>query len=68
MLKTIVSSPPSELESKIACRSDPAQTVYGERNLGSDGRLEGKLVRRGSFNPHYDEMLGAVVCFIKGGC
>ena len=50
------------------CRNDPTQTVYGERNLGSEGRHEGKLVRRGSFNPHYDAMLEAVGCFIRDDC
>lgn len=50
------------------CRNDPGQTVYGERNLGSNGRFNDKLVRRGSFNPHYHEMLDAVACFVKGGC
>lgn len=46
------------------CVNDDAQTVYGERNLASDGRYNGKLVRRGSFNPHYEEMLEEVVRFI----
>lgn len=52
----------------LTCRNDPAQTVYGERNLGSEGRHEGKLIRRGSFNPHYDAMFAAMTCFIRGGC
>ncbi len=46
------------------CVNDDAQTVYGERNLGTMGRYEGKLVRRGSFNPHYEQMLAEVVRFI----
>lgn len=50
------------------CRSDATQTVYGERNLGSGGRFEGRLIRRGSFNPHYDDMLDAIVCFIREDC
>jgi len=50
------------------CRNDPAQTVYGERNLGNDGRFEGRLVRRGSFNPHYEQMLDGIACFIREDC
>lgn len=46
------------------CRDDDAQTVYGETGLASDGRYEGKLVRRGSFNPHYAQMFAAIVDFI----
>lgn len=50
------------------CFDDPAQTVYGERNLGTDGRFEGKLIRRGSFNPHYTSMLDAIGCFVTDEC
>jgi hypothetical protein len=50
------------------CVNDDAQTVYGERNLGSEGRYEGKLIRRGSFNPHYAPMFEAIACFIDGDC
>jgi esterase/lipase len=50
------------------CRHDATATVYGERNLGEGGRFEGRLVRRGSFNPHYDAMLAEMVCFIEGDC
>ena len=46
------------------CVNDDAQTVYGERNLGTEGRYDGKLVRRGSFNPHYEQLLEEVVRFI----
>ena len=51
-----------------SCVNDDSQTVYGERNLGSAGRYEGKLVRRGSFNPHYAQMFEAIACFIDGDC
>ena len=51
-----------------SCVNDDAQTVYGERNLGSEGRFEGKLIRRGSFNPHYAVMFDAIACFIDGDC
>ncbi len=50
------------------CRHDATATVYGERNLGEGGRYEGRLVRRGSFNPHYNAMLAEMVCFIEGDC
>lgn len=50
------------------CRHDATATVYGERNLGEGGRYEGRLVRRGSFNPHYDAMLAEMVCFIQADC
>lgn len=46
------------------CMNDDTQTVYGERNLISEGRYNGKWVRRGSFNPHYEQMLEEVVGFI----
>lgn len=52
----------------ITCRNDHSQTVYGERNLGENGRFEGKLIRRGSFNPHYKQMLEEIVCFIDQDC
>lgn len=50
------------------CRNDNSQTIYAERNLGSDGRFQGKLIRRGSFNPHYAKMLEEIVCFIDENC
>ncbi len=47
------------------CVSDDAQTVYGESGLGNDGRFEGKLIRRGSFNPHYAALLDHIARFIE---
>ena len=47
------------------CVNDDAQTVYGESGLGSDGRYEGKLIRRGSFNPHYAQMIEHIERFIE---
>lgn len=46
------------------CLHDDAMTVYGERGLGENGRLEGKLVRRGTFNPGYAAMMTAIIRFI----
>lgn len=48
-----------------ACVSDDAQTVYGESGLGSDDRFEGKLIRRGSFNPHYTQLIEHIERFIE---
>lgn len=48
-----------------ACVLDDAQTVYGESGLGSDGRFEGKLIRRGSFNPHYAQLIEHMERFIE---
>ena len=47
------------------CVNDDGQTVYGESGLGSDGRYEGKLIRRGSFNPHYAQMIEHIERFIE---
>lgn len=47
------------------CVDDDAQTVYGESGLASDGRFEGKLVRRGSFNPHFTQMIEHIERFIE---
>ena len=46
------------------CVHDDAQTVYGERGLGENGRLDGKLVRRGTFNPGYTAMMAQILRFI----
>jgi esterase/lipase len=48
-----------------ACVLDDGQTVYGESGLGSDGRFEGKLIRRASFNPHYKQMIEHIERFIE---
>ena len=47
------------------CVSDEAQTVYGESGLGEGGRYQGKLIRRGSFNPYYDLVFTQIVRFIE---
>jgi esterase/lipase len=54
----------------FSCVNEDEKTVYGERNLAPDGRFEGNWVRRGSFNPHYDSMVGAIACFVdpEGKC
>ncbi len=47
------------------CVRDDKQTVYGESGLGTDGRYDGNLIRRGSFNPHYDFMVEKIFKFIE---
>lgn len=47
------------------CLNDDEHTVYGESGLGSDGRFEGKLIRRGSFNPHYVQLIEHITRFIE---
>ena len=47
------------------CVNDDMQTVYGESGLGSEGRYDGKLIRRGSFNPHYAQMMESIERFIE---
>lgn len=47
-----------------SCVNDNSRTVYAERNLLLEGELEGKLIRRGSFNPHFADMLDAIIEFI----
>ncbi|GAB5498354.1 MAG: alpha/beta fold hydrolase [Pseudohongiellaceae bacterium] len=51
------------------CRSDRSNTVYGELSLaGEDGMLDGRLLRRSTFNPAFDDMLEEIACFIAGSC
>lgn len=51
------------------CNSDNINTLYGENTLrDEDRRYQGRLLRRASFNPYYDEMLAAIGCFVDGEC
>ncbi len=51
------------------CRSDHDNTVYGELSLaGEDGLVDGRLLRRSTFNPAFDDMLEEISCFIGEGC
>lgn len=47
------------------CVNDDSQTVYAETGAGEEKLYEGKLIRRGSFNPHYEFMLTQIVRFIE---
>jgi len=52
-----------------SCVDDDYETLYGEGNLRDEnGRYQGKLLRRATFNPHYREMLSAMTCFIDADC
>jgi esterase/lipase len=51
------------------CRQDDSATVYGERSLMSeDMRYQGQLLRRTTFNPHFDGMMQQIQCFVESGC
>jgi esterase/lipase len=51
------------------CMNDEANTVYGETSLmDAEGLYQGKLVRRSSYNPRFDEMLAIMACFIEPEC
>lgn len=48
------------------CVHNDSATVYAENNLADDGGLlQGKLVRRSTFNPAYDAMLEDIRVFIN---
>ncbi len=51
------------------CRTDNEQTVYGEMSLLDEtGRVDGKLLRRATFNPLFDEIVDEIACFIDASC
>ncbi len=50
---------------RTQCQQDDQATVYGERGLGEQGLYNGKLVRRGTFNPYYDDQFESIVRFIE---
>lgn len=51
------------------CMNDPQATVYGENTLlDGDGMVNGKLLRRATFNPYFDRVLDAMVCFLEENC
>jgi esterase/lipase len=51
------------------CRNNDSTTVYGENNIrDEDGFYQGKLVRRTTFNPLYDQMIESINCFVDGSC
>nr|WP_320009587.1 alpha/beta fold hydrolase [uncultured Desulfobulbus sp.] len=52
------------------CQQDNAAAVYGENKqlLESRGKLDQKYFRRGTFNPDYAFMMGAINCFVDQSC
>lgn len=51
------------------CMTDSEATVYGENSLlDAQRRVNGKLLRRSTFNPAYDQMIDAMACFIGQSC
>lgn len=51
------------------CMTGIDDTVYGEMSLlQGDGLLNGKLLRRSTFNPYFDEMITAMACFVDQEC
>jgi hypothetical protein len=53
----------------LRCSEDNEATVYAENTYADEfGRYQGKLVRRTTFNPAYDEMISELTCFVDGNC
>jgi len=50
------------------CLTEDSETVYGEHGLLNDGRYEGKLLRRATFNPRYEQMMTSIFCFLDQVC
>jgi len=51
------------------CLNDNDSSVYAENNyMDADGLFQGKIVRRTSFNPSYDEMIADIQCFLDKDC
>jgi len=50
------------------CLTEDSLSVYGEHSLLKDGRYEGMLLRRATFNPRYDQMMMSIFCFVDLNC
>lgn len=55
-------------ELRDQCLEQNEQTVYGERTLLVDGRFDGRLMRRNTFNPAFEEMVAAMHCLLESEC
>lgn len=53
-----------------ACQKDDQVSVFGENYdlLKEQGKLDGRYLRRGTFNPEYDAMMEKVICFVNERC
>ncbi len=59
----------SEPDIFLRCREDNAATVYAENSYLDEARsFAGKLVRRTTFNPAYNEMISEISCFVNSDC
>jgi esterase/lipase len=66
---TVCSTYLDDPESFASCSEDDSNTLYGEGTLRDDNRLyQGKLIRRATFNPYYQDMVAAMACFIDSDC
>jgi alpha-beta hydrolase superfamily lysophospholipase len=51
------------------CYTDNRNTVYGENTVRDESLLfQGRVVRRASFNPLFDELMKTVICFVENSC
>jgi len=51
------------------CMTDDASAVYGENSLRNEqGLVNGKLLRRSTFNPQFDRVVDEIACFVGGDC
>jgi len=50
------------------CLADNSNSIYGEHSLLIDGRYDAKLLRRATFNPRYEQMMGSIYCFLEQDC
>jgi esterase/lipase len=66
---TVCSTYLDDPESFSSCSEDDSNTLYGESTLRDDNLLyQGKLIRRATFNPYYQDMVSAMACFIDTDC
>ncbi len=47
------------------CQSNDADFIYGENNVQA---LNGRYLRRGSFNPDYKNLEAKILCFVDDNC
>jgi len=59
---------PENSADRSDCLTEDSKSFYGEHSLLIDGRYEGKLLRRATFNPRYEQMLMSIFCFLEQDC
>lgn len=51
------------------CLDGDGSAVYAENNyLDTEGEFNGRIVRRATYNPAYDELIADIQCFIEEDC